>query len=392
MRARERRGRALPALHPRRVALQSAPLGEGSEGHLARRSLRRAAVRARSPVHFRAQRLHRPAGRADDSGRVKRPALLTQVLAVNALLIAATVLAATVTVHLDPNPVVDRRRLGLLVVAVLATVLVNGCVLRRRFAPLEQLIAAMESVDFSARRPAMAAPPGEVQEVARLRLAYDRMLERVEIERARTASAVLQAQESERARVARDLHDEANQALTGVLLRLQASAEHAPADLRAELRETQGVATQAMEELLRLARVLRPAALDDLGLEAALRTLVAEFGRRAVIDAALTVQPGALEALDEEAQLVVYRVVQEGLSNVARHSGARRVRVSAVGEDGRTVVRVDDDGFAFDERPTTRGLGLTGMRELAVLAGGRVAVLSVPGEGTMVELRLGGGA
>jgi len=291
-------------------------------------------------------------------------------------------------VHLDPNAVADRRRLGLLVVAVLATVLVNGCVLRRRFAPLEQLIAAMECVDFSARRPAISPPADEVQEVARLRQAYDRMLERLEIERTRTASAVLQAQESERARVARDLHDEANQALTGVLLRLQATAEQAPAELRAELRETQGVATQAMEELLRLARKLRPAALDDLGLEAALRTLVAEFGRRAVIDAALTVEPGALDALDEEAQLVVYRVVQEGLSNVARHSGARRVRVSAVGEDGRTVVRVDDDGSGFDERTTTRGLGLTGMRERAVLAGGRVAVLSVPGEGTMVELRL----
>jgi two-component system sensor histidine kinase UhpB len=212
---------------------------------------------------------------------VKRPALLTQVLAVNALLIAATVLAATVTVHLDPDAVTDRRRLGLLVVAVLATVLVNGLVLRRRFAPLEQLIAAMESVDFSARRTAMPLAGGEVQEVARLRQAYDRMLERLEGERARTASAVLHAQERERARVARDLHDEANQALTGVLLRLQASAEHAPPELRAELRETQGVATHAMEELLRLARELRPAALDDLGLAAALRTLVSEFGRRA---------------------------------------------------------------------------------------------------------------
>jgi two-component system, NarL family, sensor histidine kinase UhpB len=322
---------------------------------------------------------------------VKRPALLTQVLAVNALLIAATVLAATVTVHLDPDAVADRRRLGLLVVAVLATVLVNGFVLRRRFAPLEQLIAAMESVDFSARRTAMPALTGEVQEVARLRQAYDRMLERLEVERTRTASAVLQAQESERARVARDLHDEANQALTGVLLRLQATAEHAPPQLRAELRETQGVATQAMEELLRLARELRPAALDDLGLAAALRTLVIEFGRRAGVDAAFTDEPGALDALPEDGQLVVYRVVQEGLSNVARHSGARRVRVSSVREDGAVVVRVDDDGCGFDERRTPRGLGLTGMRERAVLAGGRVAVLSVPGEGTMVELRLGGG-
>jgi two-component system sensor histidine kinase UhpB len=320
---------------------------------------------------------------------VKRPALLTQVLAVNALLIAATVLAATVTVHLDPDTVADHRRLGLLVAAVLATVLVNGCVLRRRFQPLEQLIAAMESVDFSARRVQVSSPAGEVQEVARLRQAYDRMLERLEIERARTAGAVLQAQESERARVARDLHDEANQALTGVLLRLQASAERAPADLRDELRETQGVATQAMEELLRLARELRPAALDDLGLAAALRTLVAEFGRRAGVDAALAVQPGALEALDEDAQLVAYRVVQEGLSNVAQHAGARHVRVEVERRDDGTVVRVADDGEGFADDAATNGLGLTGMRERAVLAGGRLEVSSAPGAGTTIELRLG---
>jgi two-component system sensor histidine kinase UhpB len=319
---------------------------------------------------------------------VKRAALLTQILAVNAVLIAAAVLAATVTVHLDPDAVADRRRLGLLVAAVLATVLVNGLVLRRRFAPLEQLIAAMESVDFSARRPSAPAPRGEVQEVARLRQAYDRMLERLEGERARAASAVLQAQESERARVARDLHDEANQALTGVLLRLQATAEHAPPELRAELRETQGVATQAMEELLRLARELRPAALDDLGLAAALRTLVAEFGRRAAIEARFIAEPGSVDGLDEDGQIVVYRVVQESLSNVARHAGARRVGVSVVREDADLVVRVDDDGAGFDLDTTKRGLGLTGMRERAVLAGGRVCVLSVPGEGTLVELRL----
>ena len=320
---------------------------------------------------------------------MKRPALLTQVLAVNALLIAATVLAATVTVHLDPDTVADHRRLGLLVAAVLATVLVNGCVLRRRFQPLEQLIAAMESVDFSARGVQVSSPAGEVQEVARLRQAYDRMLERLELERARTAGAVLQAQESERARIARDLHDEANQALTGVLLRLQASAERAPADLRDELRETQGVATQAMEELLRLARELRPAALDDLGLAAALRTLVAEFGRRAGLEADFALEPGALDALDEDEQIVVYRVVQEGLSNVARHAGASTVRVRAALEAGRALVSVADDGDGFDPSATPSGLGLTGMRERAVLAGGDVRVDAHPGAGTLIELRLG---
>jgi two-component system sensor histidine kinase UhpB len=319
---------------------------------------------------------------------VKRPALLTQVLAVNVVLIAATVLAATITVHLDPDAVGDRRRLALLVAAVLATVLVNGLVLRRRFAPLEQLIVAMESVDFSGRRPTAPAPAGEVLEVARLRQAYDRMLERLQGERARTANAVLTATERERARVARDLHDEANQALTGVLLRLQASAEHAPPELRAELHETQRVATQAMDELLRLARELRPAALDDLGLGPALRTLVAEFGRRAGLETRFTTEPGVLDDLGEDGQIVVYRVAQEGLSNVARHAGARRVGVSAVREGADVVVRIDDDGEGFDLETTERGLGLTGMRERAVLAGGNVCVLSVPGEGTLIELRL----
>jgi len=323
---------------------------------------------------------------------VNRPALLTQVLAVNALLVAATVLAGTVMVHVDPGAVADPRRLALLACALLATVLVNGLVLRRRFAPLEHLIAAMEAVDLSGRGGPAPAARGEVQEVTRLRQAFDRMVERVDTERARTAGAVLQAQEAERARVARDLHDEANQALTGVLLRMQATAERAPVELREELRETQSVATQAMEELLRLARELRPAALDDLGLAAALRTLVAESGRRAGLQTEFALEPGALDELDEDAQIVVYRVVQEGLSNVAQHAGARRVCVSAVREDGAPVVRVDDDGRGFDPARAGGGLGLTGMRERAVLAGGGLTVRSVPGEGTLVELRLGGAA
>jgi len=327
-------------------------------------------------------------GRCRSPDHVKRPALLTQVLAVNAALIAATVLAATVVVQIDPDAVADRRRLALLGCAVLATVLANGLVLRRRFAPLEQLIAAMESVDLAVRRTPVPPRRGEVDEVARLRQAFDRMLDRLDGERARTAGAVLHAQESERARVARDLHDEANQALTGVLLRLQASAERAPETLRAELHETQGVATQAMEELLRLARELRPAALDDLGLAAALRTLVTEFGRRASLQATFGLETGALDGLDENAQIVVYRVVQEGLSNVARHAGARRVHVSAVREDGATVVRIDDDGDGFDPLSAGGGVGLVGMRERAVLAGGSVAVRSGPGEGTLIELRL----
>jgi two-component system sensor histidine kinase UhpB len=320
---------------------------------------------------------------------MKRPALLTQVLAVNALLITATVFAASVAASLHAEPFIERKRFLVLVAALMAMVLLNGWLLRRRFAPLDELITAMEGLAFGGRDTRERIPTANVQEVVRLHQAFDRMLERLEAERSRTATAVLQAQEGERARLARDLHDEANQALTGVLLRLEATAQHAPPQLRDELRETQAVATRAMGELVHLARELRPIALDDLGLGAALRTQVADFGRRAGIETTLALPSDCLEALDSDEQLVVYRVVQEGLSNVAQHAGARNVRVDVERRGEGTIVRVADDGEGFTSGEQPQGLGLTGMRERAVLAGGRLDVSSSPGAGTTIELRLG---
>ena len=320
---------------------------------------------------------------------MKRPALLTQVLAVNALLITATVFAASVAASLHAEPFIERKRFLVLVAALMAMVLLNGWLLRRRFAPLGELITAMEGLDFGGRDTRERIPTANVEEVVRLHQAFDRMLERLEAERSRTATAVLQAQEGERARLARDLHDEANQALTGVLLRLEATAQHAPPQLRDELRETQAVATRAMGELVHLARELRPIALDDLGLGAALRTQIADFGRRAGIETTLALPSDCLEDLDSDEQLVVYRVVQEGLSNVAQHAGARNVRVDVERRGEGTIVRVADDGEGFTSGDQPQGLGLTGMRERAVLAGGRLDVSSSPGAGTTIELRLG---
>jgi two-component system sensor histidine kinase UhpB len=323
---------------------------------------------------------------------VQRPTLITQVLAVNALIVTATVFAISVEAQLNSDPLVEGRRLLVLVAALLAMVLMNGWLMRRRFAPLEQLIDAMERTDLGERGGRDALPAAEVEEVARLQAAFEAMLDRLEAERDRTASAVLQAQETERARVARDLHDEANQSLTGVLLRLAATSEHAPEALRAELRETQAVATQAMEELLRLSRELRPAALDDLGLGAALRSKVEDFGRTAGVVTRLHLPDRSLETLGAEEQIVVYRVVQESLSNVARHSGAASVSVGVEREGNGTLVRIADDGDGFDAAARHDGHGLTGMRERAALAGGRVRIVSSPGAGTRVELRLGGAA
>lgn len=322
------------------------------------------------------------------SARLNRPSLLAQVLSVNAALVTATVLTASVAVEWQGGGAADRRSYLVLVAALSATVLVNGLVLRRRFEPLGRLMDTIEHIDGSAPGTRPELPPGETEEVVRLHQAFDRMLDRLELARSLTAGAVLQAQEAERARIARDLHDEANQALTGVLLRLEATAEHAPEELRPELREAQRAATQAIEELLRLARELRPAALDDHGLAAALRTKVSDFSRQTGLPTELDVAGADADRLGPDEQIVVYRVVQESLSNVARHAGAGHVRVALAREGDATVARVQDDGRGF-ARPASGGHGLTGMRERAALAGGSLDVRSAPGHGTTVELRLG---
>jgi two-component system sensor histidine kinase UhpB len=259
---------------------------------------------------------------------------------------------------------------------------------RRRYAPLETLIEEMEKVDLS--RPGPVLPPtidgvGETEEVERIELAFLRMMRRLEAERRRAGSAALRAQEEERARVARDLHDEVNQSLTGLLLRLEAVREAAPPELEPELADTKALANQAMRELLSLARQLRPTALDDLGLAAAVAGLVERISRSGT-EAGLS-EEGDLTSLDEDVQLVLYRVAQEALSNAARHSGAERIEVALRrnGEGAELVVSDDGRGFAFEE--SERGLGISGMRERALLIGGELTIESRPGQGTTVRLR-----
>jgi two-component system sensor histidine kinase UhpB len=261
-------------------------------------------------------------------------------------------------------------------------------IMRRRRAPLERLIEEMEKVDLS--RPGPLLPRsidgiGETEEVERIELAFLRMVRRLEAERRRAGSAALQAQEEERARVARDLHDEVNQSLTGLLLRLEAAREAAPPELEAELADTKALANQAMRELLSLARQLRPTALDDLGLKAAIAGQVEQLAR-GEIEAEFGAE-GDFSGLDDDAQLVVYRVAQEALSNAARHSGAARVTVRLRrSDDGGVELTVSDDGrgFAFDE--SEGGLGIGGMRERALLIGGKLTIESRPGHGTTVRL------
>jgi two-component system sensor histidine kinase UhpB len=280
---------------------------------------------------------------------------------------------------------------ALIVLALIALALAVSLVrLRRRFAPLERLIEEMEKVDLS--RPGAPLPRsidgvGETEEVERLELAFLRMISRLESERRRAGGAALRAQEEERARVARDLHDEVNQSLTGLLLRLEAAREAAPPELEAEIAATKALANQAMRELLSLARQLRPTALDDLGLSAAIAGQVEQLSQ-SEIEAEL-VEQGDFSDLSDDVQLVVYRVAQEALSNAARHSEAEHVKVTLSRADGRVELEVADDGsgFAFDK--SQRGLGIDGMRERALLIGAALNVESRPGQGTTVRLKVG---
>lgn len=315
--------------------------------------------------------------------------LLVQVLTVNLLLIAATVLIGTVAAGWHLGNVLRGREAILLGLGVLATLLGNWLLLHRRFAPLDDLISAMERLDLSLAEWNHAWPlRADSAEVRRLGAAYERMLERLEAERRQAGRAVIQAQERERRRIAQDLHDEVNQALTAVALRLQASIERAPADLRRELLETKRLAGQAMDELLALARHLRPAVLDDHGLLPALSSQVRDFSEQTGIPAAFHVR-GSVASMTPEEQLVVYRVTQESLSNIAQHADAQRVEVE-LSFVGRTVLKISDDGRGMPEPVRAANgrssLGLSGMRERALLIGGQLKIWSAGGEGTRVEL------
>jgi two-component system sensor histidine kinase UhpB len=321
---------------------------------------------------------------------VKPRSLLLQVLAVNLLLVGVTVFVTTLA--LQGQPTVSRGREAFVFSgAVVATLLGNWLLLRRRFAPLDRLISTMERIDLSAPGATHAAIAGGSREVSRLDATFRRMVIRLETERREAGRAVIAAQERERRRIAQDLHDEVNQALTAVSLRLQASIEQAPDELQRELRETKRLSSQAMEELLSLARQLRPSVLDDHGLLPALHSQVRDWGDQTGIRASFTAR-GQVPRLTPEQQLVIYRVTQESLSNIAQHADAKKVDVE-LSFIGRTILRISDDGAGFvNAAPSPKGLlgglGLSGMRERALLAGGQLAIWSGPGQGTRVELTI----
>ena len=196
---------------------------------------------------------------------------------------------------------------------------------------------------------------------------------------------MLAAQEAERVGIARDLHDEVGQALTGVLLQLGSIAV-STAQAEDELEQARDSVRSALDEVRRISRELRPEMLADLGLVSALTELTRTFGRaaRVRVDTRLD---HMLPRLAPETELALYRIAQESLTNVARHARASRVGVDLASDAASVVLVVRDDGAGFDGDRTGHG-GLRGMRERAVLVGGALELREPDGGGVEVRVEV----
>ncbi len=205
---------------------------------------------------------------------------------------------------------------------------------------------------------------------------------------------ILHIQEEERTRISRELHDDVGQALTAinVNLTLHKNNLEAPLEtLRAKVHETQALVEQAMDTMHRFAHELRPALLDDLGLLPALRSYVKGFTTRTGIPVSLKAD-GAAEDLDPEGKTVVFRVVQESLTNVVKHAKASRVALIVEKDGGQIQLQVKDNGQAFSVREKINGknqrLGLLGMQERVRLVNGTFDIKSKTGQGTTVCVQI----
>jgi signal transduction histidine kinase len=217
---------------------------------------------------------------------------------------------------------------------------------------------------------------------------------RTERSRVRLLRQIVRAQEDERRRIARDIHDQLGQQMTALRLNLDSFAQVCGdnEETRRKLEQTQAIAESLDADVDFLAWELRPAALDDLGLRPAISNFVREWSRHSGIAADFHTTGMEGERLGPEAESALYRITQEALNNAMKYSRANRVDVLLERRDSHVVLIVEDDGAGFDPRREAsgdgdKGLGLVGMRERATLVGGTLEIESAPGEGTAIFAR-----
>ncbi len=313
----------------------------------------------------------------------RRLSLFWRVFATNAALLIAAALILGVSPITVSWPIAVTEAI-VLALGLLAMLVANALLLRLAFAPLRALALRMRHVDLLDRPQTL--PVTGPAEIAVLVGAFNEMLRRLEAERRDSARRTLAAQENERRRVATELHDEVGQTMTGVLLRLEHLHDAVAPARRDELLEAQDAVRAGLDEVRRIAQELRPELLDHLGLISALTALARGLTRRTGIIVDCRFHPH-LPKLAADAELAVYRIVQESLTNVARHAHANRVQVAVERRPTSIRVTVADNGRGF-AHPPVGGTGLRGMRERAVLAGGILTIATGATGGTEVSLEL----
>ena len=303
---------------------------------------------------------------------------LTNAFVLTLALILLVVAPVTVSIP------VAATELIVLVAGLVALLALDWVLLRPAFGPLHALAAAMRRIDPLApgRRVEVVGEP----ELATLAETFNEMLDRLEDERRESVRRALLVQEGERQRVARELHDEVGQTLTAVMLQIEGLAAKLPPELREELEELRETTRTGAEDVRRIAVRLRPEALDELGLHSALASLATSVGEHAGVRIDRRIE--RLDPLTEEQELVIYRVAQEALTNVARHAHATEAELSLGRANGEVTLRVRDDGRGIAPEDTVGSAGIRGMRERAMLIGASLTIGAAPAGGTHVVLRV----
>jgi two-component system sensor histidine kinase UhpB len=310
------------------------------------------------------------------------PSLFWRVFAVNAGLLGAIAILLLFS-PVEINAPIKATEALIVLGGLVITVAANAILLSRAVAPLERLAQRMDTVDLL--RPGQRLPVGRGDEVGRVVAAFNHMLDRLERERQQSGRRVLAAQEAERVGIARDLHDEVGQLLTGVLLQLEAIVETAPAQ-RVELDEAKQAVRRALDEVRRISSELRPEMLEELGLVSALTELSTTFARVSGVRVEREFDQ-SLPKLGPETELAVYRIAQESLTNVTRHAHASRVTITLERGRDSVVLRVEDDGRGLAGPPEEHG-GLRSMRERALLVDGALAIKPAARGGVEVRLEV----
>lgn len=352
----------------------------------------------RGPDATTSARTDNPPAREDTLvDRVMRLAIALKVLMANVLVVVSgalvgTYLTASVVMR---NPDVSRAMLvfGFAAAGTAISAVLNYWIVKAAFEPLQNLERVADAVqegDFSARAtPSRFCDP----QLERFGQSLNHALDVIEADRQQIrmlADRVIDAQEAERKRIARELHDDTAQLLFAQLLRVSALSNSPYAEVRETAAQIGEMMSEAMESVRRLGHELRPPALDDLGLKAALEDLAHRMSEQMRIPVEFSTTD-LRRRVDPAVELVLYRVAQEALTNTWKHAGASHVRGSISRDDHGVRLVLEDDGKGFDVTSASRsdgrgiGMGLFGMVERVELVGGTLTIDGAMNPGTRVE-------